>query len=228
MPAPNHPNGRRTYDLSGRQAAARLARQRVVDACRQLVVRDGYRATTMRAVAERAGVSVESVYKSFTSKARLVKQVYDVTIAGDDAAVPLGDRTELRQVFEAPDGRQKVHRYAAFVTGYHQKVGVLEHVLAEADPDVAALRTLIDQERLTGLRAFVDHLAHTGALRTGVARSTMAEGWLVLTSSMVFTQLVRTLGWETTAYQEWLENMLAASLLPDRHHPRPGSGTQEP
>lgn len=213
MDAADHPRTRRAYDASGRREAARLARERVVDACRQLLVQDGYRATTVRAVAERAGVSVESVYKSFTSKAQLVKRVYDVTIAGDDAPVPLRDRDELRRVFAAPHGRQKVHHYAAFVTGYHQRVGVLGYVLAEADPDVAALRTVIERERLTGLSAFVDHLAATGALRPDVAAAAAAEGCRVLTSAMVYAQLVRDLGWTTDAYRAWLERMLAASLL---------------
>lgn len=217
MPAPEQPGPRRAYDATGRQAAARRTHDRVVDACRELLARDGYRATTMRAVAERADVSVETVYKAFTTKAQLAKRVYDVTIAGDGDPVPMRDRTELRRVFDEPEGLAKVRAYATFVTGYHRRLGVLEHVLAEADPDIAALRAVIEQERLTGLRGFVEHLGQAGLLEGDLDRAYASEGCLVLTSSSVFTRLVRDLGWTVDSYQSWLERMLVACL----HVPAP-------
>ncbi|WP_404814102.1 TetR/AcrR family transcriptional regulator [Kitasatospora fiedleri] len=53
--APDAP--RRPYDASRRQEAARRNRAAVLAACRELLFAEGYRAATVRAVAERAGVS---------------------------------------------------------------------------------------------------------------------------------------------------------------------------
>ena len=53
------------------------------------VVRDGYVATTMVAIAQEAGVSRETVYKAFRSKPELVERVYDVALVGDEEPVPL-------------------------------------------------------------------------------------------------------------------------------------------
>ena len=53
---------KRSYDASGRREQARARRRAVVVAAKALFERDGFRSTTIAAVAERAGVSAESIY----------------------------------------------------------------------------------------------------------------------------------------------------------------------
>ena len=64
---------KRSYDASGRREQARARRLAVVLAARDLFERDGFRPTTIAVIAARAGVSAESVYKGFGSKAALAK-----------------------------------------------------------------------------------------------------------------------------------------------------------
>jgi len=52
-------------------------RRRVLEAARDLFNEIGYEETTIRAVAERAGVSVGSVFTTFASKADVLSQVMD-------------------------------------------------------------------------------------------------------------------------------------------------------
>lgn len=52
-------------------------RRRVLEAARDLFNEIGYEETTIRAVAERAGVSVGSVFTTFASKADILSQVMD-------------------------------------------------------------------------------------------------------------------------------------------------------
>src|SRR5690348_5613480 len=75
---------KRSYDVSGRRAQARARRLAVVLAAREKFERDGYRPTTIAAIAAQAGVSAESVYKGFGTKATLAKAVFDLALAGDD------------------------------------------------------------------------------------------------------------------------------------------------
>src|SRR5580693_4960608 len=91
MPAP------RPYDASSRREAADRNRAAVLAACRELLFRDGYHATTVRSVAELAGVSVETVYKTFGGKPGMVKALWDVTLAGDDEPVAMGDRPQAQE-----------------------------------------------------------------------------------------------------------------------------------
>jgi AcrR family transcriptional regulator len=68
MPAPADP----TPSARGEQT-----RQRIVDAAQELFEEKGYAKTTMRAVADRAGVSLGNAYYYFASKDHLVQGYYD-------------------------------------------------------------------------------------------------------------------------------------------------------
>jgi AcrR family transcriptional regulator len=57
------------------QARKQATRDRVLAAARDLFEQAGYEATTIRMVAQRAGVSVGSVFNSFAGKAELLSQV---------------------------------------------------------------------------------------------------------------------------------------------------------
>ena len=67
---------KRSYDASRRREQARARRLAVVLAARELFERDGFRATTLAAIAGRADISVEGSYKTFGSKAALAKAVF--------------------------------------------------------------------------------------------------------------------------------------------------------
>ena len=63
----------------------------------------GFGGTTIRQVAEDAEVSQETIYKTFGGKAALLKAVYDVSLAGDDEAIPLAERPEAIAVRDADE-----------------------------------------------------------------------------------------------------------------------------
>src|SRR4051794_11593353 len=79
--ASSRPN--RRYDASGRQAEADERRRRVVEAGRELFLEQGYGATSIKAIAEAAGVSAPTVYAQFESKAGILARIVDVALAGD-------------------------------------------------------------------------------------------------------------------------------------------------
>lgn len=69
------------------------ARRAILDAARLLMVRDGYEATTIEAVARRAGLSVGSVYNHFDNKRALLLGVLSrATRSVLDEAAPLIER----------------------------------------------------------------------------------------------------------------------------------------
>ena len=58
-----------------REQQKQATRARVMDAARDLFDHVGYEETTIRAIAEKAGVSVGSVFTTFSSKADILSQV---------------------------------------------------------------------------------------------------------------------------------------------------------
>jgi AcrR family transcriptional regulator len=207
------PAARRPYDARRRQDAARRNRAAILDACQDLLVRDGYQSTTIRAVAEQAGVSPETVYKAFGGKPGLVKALWDVTLAGDDEPLPMADRPALREVWRTRDLHTKLRLYAGFVRGVHERLAFLFTLLTQAGPEVAQVLADSEAERLIGITAFVTHLDDQGALRPGADTALATDACWALTGPQLFTQLTIGRGWPPGVYQDWLAGILAATLL---------------
>ena len=83
---------KRDYHSPVRAAQVELSRGRVLTAARELFLTQGYVATSVAAIAARAGVVRETVYKLFGTKAGLLKRLYDVTVAGDPEETPIERR----------------------------------------------------------------------------------------------------------------------------------------
>ncbi|BCY11510.1 TetR/AcrR family transcriptional regulator [Actinoplanes sp. L3-i22] len=204
---------RRPYDARRRQDAARQTRAAVLTAFGELLFAEGYRGTTIQAVAARAGVSPETVYKTFGGKAGLTKALWDVTVAGDDEPVVMAEREQLREVWATEDPEAKMLRYAGFVRGVNERLAGLAALLAQAGPEAAEVLADSERERRAGVGAFTAHLADTGVLRAGVDPASAADGWWVLTGPRPFTDLTVGCGWDGARYEQWLAGLLAANLL---------------
>jgi AcrR family transcriptional regulator len=208
---------RRRYDNRRREAQALQARRRILDAAYRLFLDQGYPGTTMAAVAGAAGVSVETVYKSFGTKAALAKRLWDVTLVGDDQPVPLARRPEFTAITAEPDPRRKLAAYAALGRALYERLGPLLGVVLEGaragDPELRELVATIDRERLAGAAGFVANLAEQGALRDGLDPERARDVLWMLISHDVCRMLVEDRGWTLDRWQQWLAASLADALL---------------
>ncbi len=208
----------RGYASPGRDEQARRTRRRVLEAARQLLLEQGYAPVSMAAIAARAGVSVALLYKTFGSKPQLVKQVYDVTLAGDDDEVPIAQRAEIAGLLTDPDPRGKLGRYARLSRLLAERAGALTVALREAarggEAELVAFLDTTDAERLTGATRLVEHLADAGMLRPGLPVERARDLVWVTTSPEAFALLVRDRGWSLDDYEAWVRGALEAALLP--------------
>src|SRR3954447_20549616 len=141
-PAAERP--RRRYDASGRRARAVERRDAVVDMARGRFLAQGFTATTVAEVAADAGVSVESVYKWFGSKAGLLKAVWTRSLAGTGPSH--AERRSDDGSRQAPDGAAIVRnwaRLAAEVGAVGDPVHRLIEGAALVDPEAAELYAAI-------------------------------------------------------------------------------------
>ena len=207
MPAP------RPYDASSRRESAARNRAAVLAACRELLFRDGYHRMTVRAVAEQAGVSPETVYKAFGGKAGLMKALWDVTLAGDDQPVAIANRPQMQEVRSAADPAEKLRRWAGFVRGANERLAPLYGLLAQAGPEVTQMLATTQQERLAGVRALVTHRADVGLLAPGCDPAAAADACWALSGPRMFLDLTAERGWPPGQYEDWLIRMLGANLL---------------
>ena len=90
----------RTYNSTHRTRQAAQTREAIVAAAIDRFGAHGWAGTTLGAIAERAGVSVETIYATFGSKKALLKSAMGVAIVGDTEEVPLAERTEWLRMGE--------------------------------------------------------------------------------------------------------------------------------
>jgi AcrR family transcriptional regulator len=207
---------KRQYRSPRREESARATRRAIVDAARELFVESGYVATPLTAVADRAGVSVQTIYAQFGTKAALLKVVADQTLAGDDEAVPINDRDEARRVWEATDGRELLRRGAALTTLLHGRAAGLDTVLQQAgagDPDVAALIEKGLAQRRATAAMVVGGLAERGWLQPGLDRAEAELRMQVFLDTALYRLSVVDRDLAPERFEEWLADLMAASLL---------------
>ncbi len=205
----------REYDARGRREKARATRRAVVEAARALLEERGYHATTIADVARRAGVSPASIYKGFVTKAALVKEVFDVTIAGDYEPVAVADRPEAQRIQEEPDVRAKLRLYAEGASIRAARSARVQLALrngAAVDPAVDDLWQQVQAQRLTGMTMLARHLVGTGQLRAGMEVHEVSDVLWTCISVEVYDLLVLQRRWSIRAYVDWLARMLIASL----------------
>jgi AcrR family transcriptional regulator len=207
---------KRSYDSSKRQEQAKATRAAVLDAARELFVRQGFTATTLQAVAEEAGVSVQTVYAAFGSKPELLRQLIGVAVVGDDEAVPLIEREAVQRIASERDQHERARMQAALITQILGRVAPVAMVAREASgasADAAEQWRAFMVERHKGMAHAARTLAGKDGLRVKVAEA--ADIIHALWSPELYTILVRELGWSSERYQAWMADTLERTLLPD-------------
>ena len=208
---------KRSYDASRRREQARARRLDVVLAARDLFERDGFRPTTIAAVAAHADVSPESVYKGFGSKAALAKAVFDLVIAGDDEPVPVAERPAMQAVRDEPDARRKI---AMFVAGLAQRqarsarVKILIRDGRHVDDSLAPIWAKLNDEGLAGMTMLGLHLLETGQLRDGIDLGEVRDVLWNYLAIDTYERLVLTQGWPLERYSHWLAHAITSAICP--------------
>jgi AcrR family transcriptional regulator len=205
---------KRRYDSPARRDRARRTRRAVLDAARELFVAQGYAATSIRGVAAAAGVSVATVEQAFGTKRALLKEVVDVTRAGDDEPVAMLDRAPAMAAAGAATAGEFLDRIGAEIGAVAARVSAVQAVLAAAaagDPEIAALAAEIDAQRRVVAGWLVDTLA--GHAPLGPTRERAVDAVWTLLDPLVHRRLTADCGWTTAEFAGWLADALGRLLL---------------
>ena len=207
----------RPYRSPRRQEQARRTRQRILAAARAEFLASGYAGTTMRAVATAAGVALPTLELSVGTKGRLLKEVIDVAIAGDDQPVPVLDRPWAAEAEAAGTVEDFLRRVAAVLVPAQERSARLVVVAleaADADPALAPVGRQLLEQRTTTAAWVTDGIARRTALRAGIDRDHAVDTVWLLMDPVVFCRLTADRGWGAERYGRWFVDGLQRLLLP--------------
>jgi AcrR family transcriptional regulator len=212
-----HPDGsgvKRPYDTTGRRARAEAARRRVVEAARTLFLADGFIATTVPAVAAAAGVSVETVYKSHGTKARLALAVFHDAIAGPgpEPAELRADRVSSGE----PDPERRLRAFGELAGEVTPRVAPLMLLVRDAaatDGEAASVWEQMLDERLARMAGHARRLAEEGHLRTGVTVDEARDVLWLYSAPEIYELLVVRRAWSPERFGRWVGQSYVSALL---------------
>lgn len=194
---------KRSYNSARRTRQAAQTRADVVAAAIELFDRGGWAGTTLAAVADAAGVSVETIYNGFGSKKGLLRAAMDSSVVGDTEPVPFVERPEFRALGEGTFD-ERVERAIALVAEIHRRSSGVWLAVVEAasgDPEVDGWRLELEAGRKLDVGRGVERVLGRPVddhLRTAL--------WLLF-SPETYRKLVIDEGQSTEQYQELLVDL---------------------
>jgi AcrR family transcriptional regulator len=209
---------KRAYDTRRRQAQARETQRHIAEAARELFIERGWVATSIRDVADRAGVSVQTIYNAFEGgKAAIFRRVMDIVVVGDEEPLAMAERPEYQAMFETEDPVAHltigVRMMVALFRRMEPLIPTIRAAVA-ADPALAEdWRANYGQNRYDGMAAGMARLAELGALRPGVDVIRATDIMWTLLSVESYEALVIARGWAPDDFADWALAALRATLL---------------
>jgi len=208
----------RQYDNAGRQTQSEETRQRVLSAARELLVEQGYRATTIAAVAAQAGVHVDTVYALVGRKPVLLRELIEQALSGTDHAVAAQERDYVKTIRAACDPVRKLTIYAGAMRQIQARMAPLLLALRDAsatEPEAEQVWREISDRRAANMRLLVQDLEAAGGLRSGLSVDEAADVIWATNSSELYVLLTVERGWAPERYERWLADAWVRLLLPD-------------
>ncbi len=205
----------RRYDSRRRRQQADRTRRDIIEAGRRLLLDEGYAGTTIGAIADAAGVSPETIYKSFGGKPGIVRAIWVQSLEGA-GPIPAEERSDAIRATE-PDPRALIRAWGGFITEVAPRVApivLLIRAAAASDGGLAELLEEVDDQRLQRMEAGARTLFERGDLRSDVALEDARDIMWTYTAPELYELLVIRRGWSPKRFGTFAAEQMIAALLP--------------
>ena len=193
-----------------RERQAELTRNEILLAARRLFAERGFTRTSVRDIAQAAGVSAQTVYDSIGSKSAVVARLNDLidTEAGIGAIVGT--------VVASRDPQQLAALSARITRSMLENCGDIIRALvtgAAAEPDIQAVLNEGHRRHLEGARMVVGALLDMKALARPAEADSASETLAAITDFRFAVVLSESYGWSLDRIEEWMTTASRDVLL---------------
>jgi AcrR family transcriptional regulator len=220
-PGPQPPRARRvSRQREAGEATRRETRRRLLAAAKAEFAERGYAAATVIRIAERADVSVQTLYSNWGNKRNLLRAVMESSVTGDEdlplvaGEPPAAFALTLDRGDAADPGRLLAHLSHQYrLLAERSAVGWQTYRDGAAvDPDIAADWRHLNEMRRQAIHAMLSQLP-AAALRPGLTPAAVGDTAWVIASPDTHDQLVRQAGYSYDQLEDWVHGTLSAALL---------------
>jgi len=213
---------RRSYQSARRERQARQTRERILAAAATEFARVGYAATPIRAIAERAGVSVPTIELAFGTKAQLLQAAISFSIRGDASPQTMLERSWASEAMNTSSAGEFLAMVArVLVEGEERSSGLVIAAFEAANQDesLEALGERLRAQRAETAAWLVDGLTARARLRGEVTRQQAIDTVWLLMDPHGYQALTRNRGWSPERFEEWFIDSVHRLLVADEPMP---------
>jgi AcrR family transcriptional regulator len=189
----------------------------MIDAAYEMFGELGYRATTMAAIAERAGVAVQTLYFTFHTKDELLQEVHKSAVFGEDSRPPKQQRW-FAEVAAEVDAQRAISLAVEASASILGRVALMLPVFHAAAADAAgAVFRRGEDRRRRDMRELSELILTKKGTSRSIGADEAADLLHVLLGPETYRSFVLDLGWSPEAWIRWTSNALIRDLCETRH-----------
>ncbi len=206
----------RNYRSAVRAQQSARTRATILDAARELFTTQGYARTTVRQVADGAGVHLDTLYATVGRKPQIMLALVEAALSGQAEPVAAEERVYVKQIRQAPGAREKIDIYAGAITAIQQRLAPIFEALraaANTDESCAELWRTVSERRAANMLLFAVDLRSTGRLREDLTDQEVADIIWSMNAAEYWDLLVTRRGWTPERFRVWLAEAWGRTLL---------------
>lgn len=169
----------------------------------------------MAAIAEEAGVAVQTLYFTFHTKAELLQETFDRAVLGDGPPVPPSETEWFKAMEAAPSIELALGHLVSGVTKILERVAPLRPVFeaAAGEEGVAQVWERGEQLRLQGYRSIIEILAKKRSLSDAHDPESATDVLMVLLGPDTFRAFTEERQWSLGSWKSWIARLLERELF---------------
>jgi AcrR family transcriptional regulator len=193
---------------NARTAAMAQTRARILSAALEML--PDAASVPVDSIAERAGVSVQTLYTHFGSKRGLLLAVID-TVQQD-----AGLYADIELVWQSPDGETALRRMIETTIGIWDRAWTIVEFAERArraDPEILRYLREVDGYRRSNLVSITERLDVEKRLRRGLDAQAAAEAAFALSVPSVYEELVKVRSWPLDRAAAFAADAVTAAIV---------------
>ena len=196
---------KRKYDSELRSSRAADTRLRIQKSARRLIAASGFENTAITAIAKDAGVSPQTIYSVFGSKAAIVASM--LTHLEEEA----GEADSLAALMAEDNPRRQLQIFSEWIRRLFDMSADIFTVVAQSpdEPSLVEIRENGDARRLGGCKMLAGKWAEAGVLNDKYDADAAAEQFWLLTSFETYVLCTKGLNWSSDRYEKWVAESVA-------------------
>jgi AcrR family transcriptional regulator len=201
-----------------RRDRAAATRRRILAAAEAEFVAKTYHAALMSDIAKRAGVSVQMIYFSFGTKAKLLGAIIENAVLGDEAPVEPLKSDWYERVKQAPTAAEAIRRFIIGSGRIFQRASAVALVGAAGratDPELDRISRAGDELRAANYRSVIELAAALGPLKPGLDIQKATDVLVAVFSPALYMEFINDRGWSHEQTMQWLADTVPGLICAD-------------